>query len=294
MELHAPPVVADSLRVARQLWFNHGRAAQPAARPSILARPLPRFVVNATATLRIEPYWPGARMPLSIAASVAIHIAVLVAIGVLLRAMPATVVKHDRGLPSLSADIIALPALSDEPRPLLPPLAPAEPIQPDAAVAAGATVAHDAGARSVVGAGDDPGERRTRCRSAGSRTASAKERGSSAPTSRSRWHRAIRSNPRAPPRVEGSLAVLYPVKAAAQGRSLTLSALLSIDAEGHVVEVRVLPDDSVFVAAVMAALRNARFSPATSDGKPIPYWAVLDFAFKIDGPTAPDGRRLDR
>ena len=128
MELHAPPVVADTLRVARQLWFNHGRAAQPAARPSILARPLPRFVVNATATLRIEPYGPGARMPLSIAASVAIHIAVLVAIGVLLQAMPATVVKHDRGLPSLSADIIALPALSEEPRPLLPPLAPAEPI----------------------------------------------------------------------------------------------------------------------------------------------------------------------
>ena len=65
-------------------------------------------------------------------------------------------------------------------------------------------------------------------------------------------------------------------------------------AEGHVVEVRVLPDDSMFVVAVMAALKNARFSPATEDGKPIPYWAVLDFSFKIDGPTAADGRRLDR
>ncbi len=293
MELHAPPVVADTLRVARQLWFNHGRAAQPAARPSILARPLPRFVVNATATLRTETYWPGARMPLSIAASVAIHIAVLVAIGVLLRAMPATVVKHDRGLPSLSADIIALPALSDEPRPPLPPLAPAEPIQqmlplplaPPSRMtpapglsSAPATIQVNAELAAVgrISYGFSKGTRQFGADL-------AQQMASRYPL-----------QPARAPRVEGSLAVLYPVKAAAQGRSLTLSALLSIDAEGHVVEVRVLPDDSVFVAAVMAALRNARFSPATSDGKAIPYWAVLDFAFKIDGPTAPDGRRLDR
>jgi hypothetical protein len=249
--------------------------------------------VNATATFRIERSGPSARMPLSIAASVAIHLAVLVLIGVLLQAMPATILKHDRGLPSLTADIIALPALSDEPRPLLPPLAPAEPI------------------RQMLPLPLAPPSRMTPAPGLSSAPATIQVNAELAPVGRisygfskgtkqfgadlaQRMASRYPQQPARPPRVEGSLAVLYPVKAAAEGRSLTLSALLSIDAEGHVVEVRVLPDDSVFVAAVMAALRNARFSPATGDGKPIPYWAVLDFAFKIDGPTAADGRRIDR
>ena len=96
------------------------------------------------------------------------------------------------------------------------------------------------------------------------------------------------------PRLDGSLSMLYPVKGALKGQSLSLSALLMIDDNGRISEARVLPDDPVFVAAVLAALKNAIFVPAQIDGKAIPYWTVLDFKFTIDGPTGPDGKRLER
>jgi hypothetical protein len=56
----------------------------------------------------------------------------------------------------------------------------------------------------------------------------------------------------------------------------------------------VLPNDPSFAAAIIAALKGARFKPAERAGKPVPYWTVLEFRFKIDGPTGPDGKRLDQ
>lgn len=285
--------MADPFRVTHRLWFNHGRAAHEAARPSFLANPFPRTTVTATATLRIDPTGPDARMPLSIAASLAIHVAALVLIGAILRSMPATVIQHERGLPSLTADLITLPALSEEPQALLPPLAPADTIRPMLPV----PVSPPSRATPAPGLSSAPATIQVNADLAPVGRISYRF-GNGAPLFGAdlapRMAARYPAKPARLPRVEGSMSVLYPVKAAAQGRSQTLSALLSIDAEGHVVEVRVLPDDSMFVVAVMAALKNARFSPATEDGKPIPYWAVLDFSFKIDGPTAADGRRLDR
>jgi TonB family protein len=92
----------------------------------------------------------------------------------------------------------------------------------------------------------------------------------------------------------GSLSALYPTKAARLGRSMKLSALLMIDAAGNITEARVLPNDPSFAAAIIAALKGARFKPAERAGKPVPYWTVLEFRFKIDGPTGPDGKRLDQ
>jgi len=97
-----------------------------------------------------------------------------------------------------------------------------------------------------------------------------------------------------PPQLVGSMVAMYPVKGARKGQSLALSALLMIDAGGRITEARVLPDDPVFVAAVMAALKTATFKPAKAAGHPVPYWMVIDFHFAIDGPTGPDGKRLDR
>jgi hypothetical protein len=92
----------------------------------------------------------------------------------------------------------------------------------------------------------------------------------------------------------GSMSVLYPTRAAAEGRSQDLSALLIIDAAGKVTEVRVMPNDPPFAAAVIAALKGARFTPAERAGKPVPYWLVMDFRFSIDGPTGPRGEPLNR
>jgi TonB family protein len=96
------------------------------------------------------------------------------------------------------------------------------------------------------------------------------------------------------PQLAGPLVAMYPAAGAREGRSMTLSALLMIDESGQITEARVLPDDPVFVPAVIAALRNASFKPAKRDGRSVPYWTVLDFRFTIAGPTAPNGKRLDR
>ena len=96
------------------------------------------------------------------------------------------------------------------------------------------------------------------------------------------------------PQLVGSLVAMYPVKGARKGQSMGLSALLMIDAGGRITEARVLPDEPAFVAAVLAALRNAVFKPAKADGRAVPYWIVIDFRFDIAGPTGPDGKRLDR
>jgi hypothetical protein len=44
------------------------------------------------------------------------------------------------------------------------------------------------------------------------------------------------------------------------------------------------PDDPTFRTAVLAALADTQFTPAELDGKPIVYWAILEFVFDIDPP----------
>jgi outer membrane biosynthesis protein TonB len=232
-------------------------------------------------------------LPASFAASIAIHVAILVMLGVLLRAMPATVGVH-RDVPSpLTADIIVQPDLSEEIQPmppvrepldairemLPPPIAPVSRNTPEPGLStAPATIQANPQLVPVgkISYGFGNGARRFGADL-------AKDMAVRYPTRPARL-----------PSVSGSLSALYPAKAAAEGRSQELSALLSIDADGRVVDIRVLPNDSAFVPAVIATLKNARFQPATIAGKAIPYWAVLDFTFTIDGPTGPDGKRLDR
>jgi hypothetical protein len=244
-------------------------------------------------TVALAPPPSAARLPASLAASFAIHVAMLALLGLLLRAMPATVGPHRGASTPLTADIIVLPDLSEELSPMVPLREPVEPIRemlppplapvsrntPEPGLSASpATIQASADlvpvGRISYGFGD--GARRFG-------SGLAKEMSARYPVQPGRL-----------PGVSGSLSLMYPVKAAAEGRSQELSALLSIDADGRIVDIRVLPDDSVFAAAVMAALRNAHFQPATSAGKAIAYWRVLDFTFKIDGPTGPDGKRLDR
>ena len=62
--------------------------------------------------------------------------------------------------------------------------------------------------------------------------------------------------------------------------------LLAIDTNGAITSARVIPDDPDFGPAVLASLKGARFQPADIDGKPVPYWAILEYLF-----TVPDASR---
>jgi TonB-like protein len=266
-------------------------APRIAARPSFLKPPKSSHV-NAAVISPAPGGLTPSRLPLSFTASVVIHLLVLVLVAMLLRAMPATVV--DAGPTSvLSAHIIALPPLrvaAGEPLPMLEPVAlmrsmlplPVEiPIRttqaPGVSVAPAKiqVVAEFAPIGKISYGASDARQL------FGDDIAARMARRFGDPAARM-------------PRLNGTLSAMYPVKGAAKGKSMALTALLMIDQAGKISEARVMPDDPVFVAAVMAALKNAVFYPAQLDGKPIPYWTALDFKFSIDGPTGPDGKRLDR
>jgi hypothetical protein len=87
-----------------------------------------------------------------------------------------------------------------------------------------------------------------------------------------------------PPLPRGAVITSYPVEAARSHTSARIAAVLTIDAAGKVVpeDTRLVPDDPMFHAAVLAAIDGAAFAPAELDGDPIPYWLILEFAFYID------------
>lgn len=232
------------------------------------------------------------RLPLSVTASVLIHGLLIAAAAMFLRAMPATI-TNDPGSTPLSATILALPPLRLEPDRPLPPMTPAEPM------------------RTMLPNPIAPPSRSTPLPGVSAAPAKIQVQAEFIPVGRisygvgngrrlfgeqlaAQLANRYPTSPARAPRLDGSLSMLYPLKAAIKGQSLALSALLMIDEGGKISEARVLPEDPVFVAAVLTALKNAVFYPAQIDGKSIPYWMVLDFSFTIDGPTGPDGKRLDR
>ena len=240
--------------------------------------------------------WPTgsarARLPMSLTASVVIHVVLLTILAFLLRAMPATI-SHDV-LPAtiFSADIISLPAIdvsmfvplpSIDAEPMemmIPPpmvtLARSTPLQGASATPASIQILAEFAPVGRISYGISDGKRLF------------------GPDLAAQMRNDYPDLPARTPRLDGTLSVMYPVKAAVKGQSLVLTALITIDERGAIAAARVLPDEPAFVAAVLEALKAARFQPAQFAGKPIPYWVVLDFNFAIDGPTGPDGKRLDR
>jgi hypothetical protein len=96
-----------------------------------------------------------------------------------------------------------------------------------------------------------------------------------------------------PPLPRGAVITSYPLEAARSHVSARIAAILTIDAAGKVVpqDTRLVPDDPMFHAAVLAAIDGAAFTPAELDGDPMPYWLILEFVFRIDPPSgnAPAG-----
>lgn len=87
-----------------------------------------------------------------------------------------------------------------------------------------------------------------------------------------------------PPMPIGALITGYPLEAARSRLSGRIAAVLTIDAAGKVVaeDTRLVPDDPMFHAAVLAAIDSGAFTPAQLDGDPMPYWLILEFVFRID------------
>jgi protein TonB len=89
-----------------------------------------------------------------------------------------------------------------------------------------------------------------------------------------------------PPGLLGSLSVAYPRAALDAGAEGSVVALLTLDAQGHVVDATLLPEGGMFAPAVADALKSAAFAPAETDGNAIPYWAIVEFFFTMAHPSA--------
>lgn len=93
------------------------------------------------------------------------------------------------------------------------------------------------------------------------------------------------------PQLLGSPIVIYPAAAMAAGAERRIAALLILDADGRIVDSQLVPDDPMFGPVVQDALKNAEFAPAEIDTRTVPYWAILEFVFTLERPSAPAPRR---
>ena len=245
-----------------------------------------------SATLALGRPTPGVpRLTASIVASVVIHACLLFAAAAAWRALPPAARGTDQ--PVLEATILALPSVNIEAPVPLDLLAAGEPMQTMLPI----PVAPPPSQASLPGISVVPANVPIEAEFAAVGNISSgisnglRLFGAKLPDQmKARFPYVVTQ----PPQLAGTLVAMYPAKGARAGRSLALSALLMIDTGGRITEARVLPDEPLFIAAVLAALKGAVFKPARVDGHPVAYWTVMDFRFDIDGPTAPDGKRLDR
>jgi Gram-negative bacterial TonB protein C-terminal len=96
------------------------------------------------------------------------------------------------------------------------------------------------------------------------------------------------------PLLLGSPIVMYPAAAMAAGAERRIAALLILDADGRIVDAQLVPDDPMFAPVVQEALKNAQFAPAEVDTRTVPYWAILEFVFTLERPSAPAPSRAAR
>jgi len=78
-----------------------------------------------------------------------------------------------------------------------------------------------------------------------------------------------------------TLTVPYPPRAAMAYRDARITVLMLIDASGRITDTTLYPDDPYFTPTILAALRSSRFAPAEVEAKPVPYWAMMEFVFRM-------------
>ena len=86
------------------------------------------------------------------------------------------------------------------------------------------------------------------------------------------------------PELLGAPVVDYPRAAIEKGLQGRFAALVSLDALGRVVDAKLVIDDPLFGPALLDSLKRMEFTPAQDGGSPIPYWAIVEFAFTIGKP----------
>lgn len=89
-----------------------------------------------------------------------------------------------------------------------------------------------------------------------------------------------------PVRLDGKVVALYPAAALRAGREGSVAVWFVVDAAGVPDEIHILDGDEEFVAAVLAAVRAARFLPAEDKLKPIRFPLSLEFEFRLGGGVA--------
>jgi hypothetical protein len=90
-----------------------------------------------------------------------------------------------------------------------------------------------------------------------------------------------------PPVLVGTPIVVYPAAALETRTERRVAELLTLRADGSIAESRLVHEDPVFGPVVLDALKDAQFAPAEIDGKPVPYWAIVEFVFLLGQPRAP-------
>jgi len=90
-----------------------------------------------------------------------------------------------------------------------------------------------------------------------------------------------------------TLTVPYPLRAAFAHRDARIIVLMLVEADGRIVETTLYPDDPFFTPTVLASLRGARFAPADIMGKPVPYWAMMEFVFTMRRSARPSQRAAE-
>ena len=90
-----------------------------------------------------------------------------------------------------------------------------------------------------------------------------------------------------PPMLVGTTIVVYPPAALASGTERRVAVLLTLRADGSIAESQLVPEDPLFGPTVLDALKDARFTPAEIEGKPVPYWAIVEFVFLLGQAPAP-------
>lgn len=87
-----------------------------------------------------------------------------------------------------------------------------------------------------------------------------------------------------PVRIADPIRVRYPPAALAAHREGVVIAFLVVAADGSVQELDIIEGDDDLSLAVADALALARLAPAEEiGGRPIPFYTVLEFDFRIDG-----------
>jgi len=84
-----------------------------------------------------------------------------------------------------------------------------------------------------------------------------------------------------PVRPADAIDVQYPPAALEERREATVVAWVIVDADGRVEEISIPEGGPEFGEAVQNALLTARFLPAQDGGKPIRYFTMLEFKFRL-------------